>query len=140
VVEGAGAAVAFCLLSAACRFVGAPLDARSRVWLQELFCEALLYHSAECPEMAVAWPAVEPTVWPPRRLQAMEKNRRCGPMCHGSTSPLTPHSYRQAREAYRCAVQIWKDGAAAYRLARRRVRAYRHELYRSRKEVRQEWR
>ena len=121
--------------------MGAPLDARSRVWLQDLFREALLYHSVECPEMSEAWPVVEPTVWPPRRLQAMEKNRRCGPCATAVRLPLTTsRRYRQAREAYRCAVQIWKDGAAAYRLARRRVRAYRHELYRSRKEVRQEWR
>jgi len=54
--------------------------------------------------------------------------------------PFTPRSYRAARQAYDHSVQAWKDCTEAYRLARRRVRAYRHELYRARREVRQEWR
>jgi hypothetical protein len=45
-----------------------------------------------------------------------------------------------ARDAFRSAFQAWKDQAQVYRLARRRMRAFRQELYRIRKSVRIEWR
>ena len=48
--------------------------------------------------------------------------------------------YRLARDAYEYAKREWKDQAEAYRLARRRMRAYRQELYRTRTQVLQEWR
>jgi hypothetical protein len=45
-----------------------------------------------------------------------------------------------AKEAYKLAVESWKSATQAYRRTRRRVRAFRHELYRARCAVRQEWR
>jgi len=62
----------------------------------------------------------------------------------GSFAPYGPvlrvRRYRQGREAYEHAKREWKDQAEVYRLARRRMRAYRQELYRTRQQVRIEWR
>lgn len=48
--------------------------------------------------------------------------------------------YRLARRALAAALQAWADAAQGYRLARRRVRALRHEAYTARRAVRTEWR
>ena len=53
---------------------------------------------------------------------------------------LLLRSYRLAKAAFRLAMDDWAAATLAYRRARRRARAFRHELYRSRREVRIEWR
>ena len=40
--------------------------------------------------------------------------------------------YRLAKEAYAHAKALWKEQAEVYRLCRRRVRAFRHEVYKAR--------
>ena len=48
--------------------------------------------------------------------------------------------YRLAKEAYTHAKAMWKDQAEVYRLCRRRVRAFRHEVYEAREALRADWR
>ncbi len=64
-------------MRAARRFAGSPLDVYNRERLQHVFSKALEPHAGTAPQMKDIWPRVEPTVTPPRRLDAMQKNKRC---------------------------------------------------------------
>ena len=48
--------------------------------------------------------------------------------------------YRLAKRAFVLAFDSWKSATSLYRRTRRRMRAFRHEAYRARRAVRQEWR
>ena len=45
--------------------------------MQLVFCAALEPHAGAAPAMKHIWPRVEPTVVPPRRMDAMQRTKRC---------------------------------------------------------------
>ena len=130
-------------------YAGCAIDLYNRERLQLVFSRALQVPLGGALELKTVWPHVEPTVVPPRRLEALQRTKRCVPPCGPGLQTLARHSeegcthahrYHLAMEAYRLAVDSWKAATQAYRRTRRRVRAFRHELYRARRAVRQEWR
>ena len=50
------------------------------------------------------------------------------------------HRYRLARSAFADALREWKEQGKVYAAVRRRVRAFRHEVYKAREALRDEWR
>ena len=68
--------------SAVTRYTGAALEPRSRERLQTVFTTMLVPHTGVEPDMPSIWPLVEPTVVPVRRLEVLERNKRCAsPPC-----------------------------------------------------------
>jgi hypothetical protein len=53
------------------------LEARSRERLQVVLTTVLTPHTGVEPDLASVWPLVEPTVVPVRRLEVLERNKRC---------------------------------------------------------------
>ena len=70
----------------------------------------------------------------------LQRNARALPHTRARALHAWLRSYRLAKAAFRLAMDDWAAATLSYRRARRRARAFRHELYRARREVRIEWR